>query len=563
MKRYITYITIVLAASLAFACAKFDDMNKNDYAIYETTTDSFIQPILYNTEYQVLQSEYNIFGHLMQYTISTNYEATAQLAYNYSIADQYTKYMWDLYKQFGNAQYMLAQAETDENPAMKGIALVLRSYIAALITDTYGDVPYSKAGIINLQGDKFDYMVPYDKQKDIYTNLFFSLEEANECFLQAENTMTIDTSKNFNFDPNSDYTYQGDIRKWRRLGNSLYLRLLMRSAMKIQEESNGIVSLGDKYGDINVFYKIAEIYNSFLSGGGQYPVMRNIDDSARVMFDKMNSALYTPFYTITSGSWNAAAACETIVNMMIHKDDNGKIILEDPRYYRIFHKSVGAPTQVMRSDMKDFFDTAISSSGNSLVGRYTRGVVTGNHVGDMQNGPSYAMMNYDELCFIFAEAGARGWITMSGAEYKKLYLDGCRNSIEQWQVDWTKAIDYLAPNSKEISTYVDYLSSEFSYDTAVEQILEQKYIATLWVGVESWADYRRTGYPLLKTNGPAAENKGILPTRLRYPTTESFQNATNYNNAINDWLGGDNNMLVDMWWASTVESQTIRAKGRQ
>ena len=68
---------------------------------------------------------------------------------------------------------------------------------------------------------------------------------------------------------------------------------------------------------------------------------------------------------------------------------------------------------------------------------------------------------------------------------------------------------------------------------------------------------------MLKTNGPAAENKGVLPTRLRYPTTESFQNATNYNNAVNDWLGGSNNMLVDMWWASTAESQANRAKGRQ
>lgn len=563
MKRYITYITTILVALLALGCAKFDDMSKNNYAIYETTTESFVQPILYKTEYQVLQSEYNILGHIMQYTVSTNYESTAQLAYNYSIADQYTNHIWAIYKQFGDAQYMLAQAENDENPAMKGVALVLRTYIAALLTDTYGDVPYFKAGIINLQGDKFDYMVPYDKQRDIYIDLFRSLEEANNCFLRAESIMATESTVNYNFDANCDYTFDGDINKWRRFGNSLYLRLLVRAAMKVQEESGNIISLGGEYGDINVLYKIAEIYNSFISGGGQYPTMRSVNDSARVKFDKMNSALYTPFYTTTSGSWNAAAACETIVNMMIHKDDSGTILHEDPRYYRIFHKPMGAPTQILRSDMKTFFDTNISSAGNSTIGRYTRGLVTGAHTGDMQNGPSYAMMNYDELCFLFAEAGVRGWITMSGAEYKSLYLEGCRNSIIQWHVDWEKALDYLAPNAKEITAYVDYLSSEFKYDTALEQIMTQKYIATLWVGVESWADYRRTGYPMLKTNGPAAENKGVLPTRLRYPTTESFQNATNYNNAVNDWLGGENNMLVDMWWASTAESQANRAKGRQ
>ena len=165
MKRYITYITTCLVAAFALGCANFDEMSKNDYAVYETTTESFVQPILYQTEYQTLQAEYNVLAHIMQYTISTNYESTAQLAYNYSIADQYTNYTWALYKQFGDAQYMLAQAENDENPAMKGVALILRTYIAALITDTYGNVPYSKAGLINLQGDKFDYMVAYDNQK--------------------------------------------------------------------------------------------------------------------------------------------------------------------------------------------------------------------------------------------------------------------------------------------------------------------------------------------------------------------------------------------------------------
>jgi hypothetical protein len=97
----------------------------------------------------------------------------------------------------------------------------------------------------------------------------------------------------------------------------------------------------------------------------------------------------------------------------------------------------------------------------------------------------------------------------------------------------------------------------------LEKILTQKYVATFWVGIESWVDYRRTGYPLLKTNGSTAQNDGILPTRMRYPSTEAFQNATHYNNAVAGWLKGDDNMKVDMWWASTSESQSIRRLGRQ
>ena len=162
MKRFITYITtILITASAMTGCMKFDDMGKNPYAIYETSAESFIQPILYKVEYEVLNAEYSIFGHLMQYTISTNYEATAQLAYNYAISDQLNTYLWNIYKQFGDANYMYNMACEGDNPALKGVALILRTYIAALITDTYGNVPYFQAGLINLQGDKFNYMIPY------------------------------------------------------------------------------------------------------------------------------------------------------------------------------------------------------------------------------------------------------------------------------------------------------------------------------------------------------------------------------------------------------------------
>ncbi|MBQ3027100.1 MAG: SusD/RagB family nutrient-binding outer membrane lipoprotein, partial [Alistipes sp.] len=98
---------------------------------------------------------------------------------------------------------------------------------------------------------------------------------------------------------------------------------------------------------------------------------------------------------------------------------------------------------------------------------------------------------------------------------------------------------------------------------SLETIMRQKYVAMFWVGIESWADYRRTGYPILKTNGPAAENRGILPTRLRYPATEAFQNAKWHEEALNDWLGGENNMQTDVWWASTEESKALRRLGRQ
>lgn len=48
MNRIFRYVAA--AAILLTACSKFDDMNKNPYALYDAPAESFVQPILYNTE---------------------------------------------------------------------------------------------------------------------------------------------------------------------------------------------------------------------------------------------------------------------------------------------------------------------------------------------------------------------------------------------------------------------------------------------------------------------------------------------------------------------------------
>ncbi|MBR2026877.1 MAG: SusD/RagB family nutrient-binding outer membrane lipoprotein [Alistipes sp.] len=566
MRKTIKYFAVILASAFVVAgCTKFDDMNKNPYALYEVEAESFVQPILYNTAYTNTYNNYYISSELMQYAINTSFETSALLTYNYELAENYSSYLWRLYKQFGNAQYMLELARKGDNPAMVGVALVLRSYVASILTDAYGDVPYFNAGKISLQGNDFDYTVAYDKQEDIYIDMLRSLEEANACFAEAKSMREADATLVVDFSHGCDYMYDGNIDKWHRFGNSLYLRLLMHAALKAQE-NGGVISLGDEYGDIQVIAKLNELYDCYKSGDGVYPMMRSISDSARVEFSSTDSALYTPFYSTTSGNWNAKAACLTFTDLMLIEKDNdkdGEWDLYDPRYFRIFTKAMGAPTQIPLTELEDYFNSNLSKAGNSLIGRFTRGTVTGTHTGDLQNAPSYGLLNYDELYFLFAEAGARGWLSIDEKSVKDLYLEGVRQSILQWQVGFEGAVDYLMPTAQVISDFIKYLDNDFDYNKMLEKILTQKYVATFWVGIESWVDYRRTGYPILKTNGRTAQNDGILPTRMRYPATEAFQNAKHYSDAVAGWLKGTDNMQTDVWWASTTESQSIRRLGRQ
>lgn len=551
MKRYIIYI--ISAITLSFtSCANFDEINKNPHVLYDTNAESFVQPILYNTLKQFASKHYSLLSDIMQYTISTSTEESSQLCYNYDISESESRSLWSLYVQLGNAQYMLNEARNEDNPAMVGVALILRSWIAQVITDTYGNVPYFGAGKLAMQDNALEYMLPYDSQKDIYIDLFRSMEEANASF-------TLSGAANFN--SLCDFVYNGEIDKWRRFGNSLYLRMLMRAANKIHEESAGVIDLGEEYGEININNKINELYECYVSGGGAYPMMRGLDDSATMKFSSNDSALYTPFYSTTSGNWKSKIVCNTIKDLMIieYNSKDEKSGVWDPRYFRRFTSTKSAPTQWSAEDLRN----GPFKDGTDSFGTYPMGGRTNNHYGDLKMNPTYSILNFDEILFNFAEAGARGWIPIGQNASKELYLEANLQSILQWQVGFEAKSDYYRADSPEVENFIAHLNDEYDYNKPVETILRQKYVAMFWVGVEAWSDYRRTGYPILKTNGPAAYNKGILPTRMRYPATESYQNGKYYDEAVNGWLKGDNNMLTDMWWADTSESVDIRSLGRK
>lgn len=551
MNRFLRYTIVAAAIAVTSSCSKFDEMNKNPYALKDAPAESFVQPILYNTEYTLVTRSYDLMSELMQYSINYNTEVTSQMNYNYSITESTDASIWlGLYIQAGNAEYMLSQAKKESNPAMKGVAMVLKALVMSNIVDAYGNVPYFDALKIALQKDEVSYTMKYDDMKLIYSDLFALLEDANSAFVEADEMKNSGELSQTDFSPLCDYMYEGNVDKWRRLGNSLYLRLLMRASLKVEEEGGIMDMSGTDRPDFNVRNKIAELYDCFVSEGGDYALMRGRSDAALVGFSKYNSALYTPFYSTTSGIWNSVIACETLVNKMYNKKKG----LSDPRFYYYFTRPLGAPTQLFKSDLDEFLETHVSAAGNSQVGRYPRGA--GNSVGNLQNAEHYALMNYSELLFIFAEAGQRGLIDISYPEVKRLYLEAVEQSVLEWNTEET-------PGSETMTAFLGILSSEIEADNALETILTQKWISMFWVGIESWCDYRRTGYPILKTNGPAAGNNYILPTRLRYPADEKYRNPVTYQEALDSWLGGTNNMQTDLWWASTTESRGNRLRGRK
>src|SRR5687768_1761976 len=95
------------------------------------------------------------------------------------------------------------------------IARIFKVLMFHRLTDMYGDVPYSEAGL----GYKTGNTKPkYDKQADIYADMLKELEDAASK-LDPSKTNTVGAA---------DLIYAGSVPKWKKLAYSLMLRLAMR-----------------------------------------------------------------------------------------------------------------------------------------------------------------------------------------------------------------------------------------------------------------------------------------------------------------------------------------------
>jgi hypothetical protein len=115
------------------------------------------------------------------------------------------------YPTLKNLQLLSAKAVTNSNYAYAGIAEVLSAYTMSIITDLWGDVPYSQALVTD------NIRPAYDKQEDIYKGLQAQLDKAIEYF-----------GKPAGLTPGSDdFIYGGDMDKWEKFAYTLKARYYM------------------------------------------------------------------------------------------------------------------------------------------------------------------------------------------------------------------------------------------------------------------------------------------------------------------------------------------------
>lgn len=386
--------------------------------------------------------------------------------------------------------YKIADERNDNN--YKAIALVYKSWAYSMITDAYGDIPYSEA----TKATEGILKPSMDQQRDIYVDILKNLETANSLF---DDTKALTYAGDLLYNANALTAGRNlGIQKWKKFSNSLRLRLLLR--------------ISKRDGEINVKEQI----NAILADPVKYPVFTNVADDAIFRYPG-TFPYFNPYYNARQLDWRDGTY---FTKFFLDKLN----ATSDPR------RAIWAiPVTVNGQSVYRGIESGYPTNVEYVVGQnssYTDALKTLPQLG--------VMMTYAEVEFIKAELSLNGYAT--GKPPKLHYEAGIASSMTQWGA--------IMPTNFLTQPGVAY-NAVATTTQQLEQIMLQKYYAYFFVDYQAWFEKRRTGYPVLpRGTGIPAENN--FPYRVPYPTYLQSLNPEALDEGVRS-MGGDNSD-IKVWW---------------
>jgi hypothetical protein len=401
--------------------------------------------------------------------------------------------LWStFYLLMNDVEDIIKIAEDLEEDNYKAIALVYKSWAYSILTDLYGDIPYSEA----TKAIDGNLTPSFDEQKLIYEDLLNNLELANSIFDDSEG-LTYQGDLLYNANQASGGINTGII-KWRKFCNSLRLRLLLR--------------ISEKDGEINVNEQI----NTILNNPAEYPIFESNADEAILMFPG-SFPYFNPYFNARTLDWRDG----TYFTKYFVDSLNA---VEDPRR-EVWMRTIEVNGELIYRGIE---------SGYPVTTEYNVGD-NSSYKDELKTDPKLGiMMTYSELEFIKAELTLKGFAT--GLTVKDHYEAGIKASMAQWNAQMPD--NFLQSDGVAFNENV-------SQEEQLRQIMQQKYYAFTFVDYQSWFEKRRTGYPVLpRGSGIPAENN--FPSRVPYPTYLQSLNPQGLQEAVSR-IGGDDSD-IKVWW---------------
>lgn len=388
-----------------------------------------------------------------------------------------------------------------DDEVTRAFASLLRVAIMHRLTDCYGPIPYSK--IIDNTEESLE--VAYDSQEEVYNKMF---EELDAVLAVFKAYASLDPSAFEKY----DLVYYGDMTKWYKYANSLKLRMAMRlsyvkpelARQKAEEAvAAGVITANSEGAYLHAAEnRMALIYNDW----GDH----------RVAVDLVSYL----------NGWSDPRREKMILPAKSNDKYNGI--------------RIGVPYPTSKS-------SAMNGCSNMIVSADT----------------PYLWMNAAEVAFLRAEGALRGW--NMGDTARNLYEQGIRLSFAErgadgadaYIADATSVTEKLFGSDAQYQSNITIAWDEGQTEANLERIIVQKWIAIFPLGMEAWAEHRRTGYPLLlpvenNLSGGTVDSR-YGARRLTYPSEEYSENSANVEAAVSmlnatSVSGGGDTMGTRVWW---------------
>ncbi|MGL5272378.1 MAG: SusD/RagB family nutrient-binding outer membrane lipoprotein [Phocaeicola sp.] len=380
-------------------------------------------------------------------------------------------------------------------------------------TDVFGPIVYSQAG-------DGDIAPKLDSQEAVYTYMLSDLSKIVE-------TLKLSTPKILT---KYDLIYNGNVKSWIKLANSVMLRIAVRAHFKnetlareyiskaLDPQNGGVIETKDEEAKVQTTDKLP-IHNSMIASVEEYSETRMGATIWGYLIGYFDPRIDTYF---TRGTYGGVAGDYPV-----------------------------APTSNRPKGV-----------GNNTAQYASKPKVT-------SNSPLF-WMRASEVYFLKAEAALYGFIEGNAQSF---YEAGVRMSFDENGV--SNATTYLQQTNKpanmetSLYKYAVYSSnikdgnvspSWNDYDTSLnkeeqllQKIITQKYLALYPNAVEAWTEYRRTGYPYLMRPQDTgaylrinAEADCLVPERFRFSPSEYSGNPNMSD--VPTLLGGADEGATLLWW---------------
>jgi hypothetical protein len=520
---------ILLFATLLFigGCDKdFVEVNTDPFAINE------IEPGLLfagaqRTYLGGWESEHTIVQHFVN-----PFNDGATLAFNFNEnVDNFQNGCWGAYssslKNFINILHLLEGTTDQVN--LQSMVRIWKAQTMMVMVDTYSDVPYFDIGLAAISGEGYFYP-SYDDDAAIYDDLYNEIKDALSKLNPSGDFVSADLFYGTNaYYPTSTAAEQ--VAQWKKLGNSLLLRLGMR------------------YSKLNAT-KAESIVAEAFSGG----VMTSNADNAFVVYD---GTLYTNGANggLVNNQPKFYYAAEPFVDHLK--------ATSDPRckYIMAMFDDPGDPlgTLVPGVDLADQFGVPVGVLRTDLPYAPYRGVKGQGYdysqmnvnVVASQRAPTF-YVTYAQTSLLLAEAAHMTWITGGEAAAQQYYEDAIRADMDimSLYIDQTGS-SYSPVSVAEQDAYIGQSNVAYSPANALDLINTQYWVVCIRNGAEAWANFRRSGLPALNRNDYddqlLANGGDGYVHRFSYPDVELSDNKENYQAAVAT-IGGIDDLVTRVFW---------------